>query len=311
MPFIYRLRLGGSTEQVAWSVAAGGTGNVTVAVTGGGGDEPTFDSGVDTMIYDDSFDDHATIGARYTQLVNLRNSQGSNHDVFISDNRSTEEDPSFGFDVISPGRGGSGRALRSEYAGGGGQEVSDWVGWPTGQSKYSPTTATVVFQCWIRIQNNWTPCNDGIKWFEMWLHNGEGRLQSSPFGGSDADPPVVLQWGENPAGPPDSSVFGTQKAGTTSWDDINDGNWHRWTWLYRAATSYGDGSGICRIWIDGTKIIDVSSLGVTEGFCTSAEVDYIPNYAISHVLFPDVLLDSGCSGAGTIDYDDFKWWKEG
>ena len=273
--------------------------------------EPVFDAGVDQLVYQDDFDAYATIDARFTRLQTLRSGSG-NHAPFISDNRYVDNPGPEFYELhqIVAGRGGSGWALRSRFPNSAAQQISSWVDWPTGSVKYSPESAAFAMQVYIRISPGWAPGNPGFKWMEFWLKNVPacpggncGRIQSSWTGRG-----LEWRWDGSPNG--DTGNFGAQPhQGEPEFSALADGQWHLWTWLYKPAAVLGDQTGVFRIWVDGRKMADLSALGVTEGFCTSADVARLPHLAVRHFKFPDVLVSVNRPEA-TIDYDDFKWWVE-
>ncbi len=96
--------------------------------------------------------------------------------------------------------------------------------------------------------------------------------------------------------------------------DKFDGQWHRYTYQYRPNTSPGSRDGIARMWVDGTKIIDVSAaaVGITPpgGFktwCNWNDVDALASEGIDMLGFGSVLTTS--TPSFTLDIDDFIWWR--
>jgi hypothetical protein len=103
------------------------------------------------------------------------------------------------------------------------------------------------------------------------------------------------------------------------WNQLNDNQWHRVTYLLQPASSAGATDGIARMWVDGTKIVDVSAAaagitppGGTKVWCTMTEVGQIDTYKTGTINLGEYL--NGRLGDGvtdlpmTLDYDDFLWW---
>jgi hypothetical protein len=95
-----------------------------------------------------------------------------------------------------------------------------------------------------------------------------------------------------------------------------DGQWHRWTILYKPNTSRGSRDGIARLWIDGTLVIRIESgaCGVTppggwKPWCDVSELDnlYSGNYGVGFLEWGANRTDQ--SGIKfTYAIDDVKWW---
>jgi hypothetical protein len=241
------------------------------------------------------------------------------------------------------GRGGSGKALRSNYPNNGSQQNTNWLS-PYRASNWAgaylsvhalyTTQAAIAVSFWFRIQNGWGPGSAGIKWFEMWSSNipaggniaagGEDRTQTSMDGGNGTTGPL---WSMEPA--MSGGVNRTKQPIAPYYEDVNDGEWHRFTVYYKPNTSkavWADPAnatslvtpssrdGVIRCWIDGTKMLDysqdnvgVTPSGGTNAWCVQADVDCISNLDIDFLKFPDNL--NGLNrGDGWIDTDDLKVW---
>jgi len=69
------------------------------------------------------------------------------------------------------------------------------------------------------------------------------------------------------------------------WNQLNNNQWHRATYLLQPASSPGATDGVARMWVDGTKIVDISAAaagvtppGGTKVWCTMAEVAQLDTY---------------------------------
>ena len=235
---------------------------------------------------------------------------------------------STGYSLIT-GRNGLGHAIRSSvkadptHA----QQGISWLSpWDPNFAAYS---GTIVIQFYFRASPGGTPGSYGTKWIEMWFtgNTTSRRVQWGLDGGTDARPKWSMVLGANPGGTVNRT---TQPVGPW-WDQVNDGNWHRFTALFRGNTSStyshtggttsgsetytGTSSRDGRIaaWIDGTKIMDYSqaTVGVTPAgglnpWCYQGDVDMIPVATGAYLLWPGVF--NGSPVAWTLDHDDLKVW---
>lgn len=224
---------------------------------------------------------------------------------------------------LTTGRNGTGHALRSVYDGGTVSQSLAWLspwGGPYGREiVFGPK---VVIQFWTRIGVGQTFLPNGTKFFEVWWTSGPtGRIQW----GHEAKFSMGL--GANPG----NTVNRTTQPLCPCWANINDGQWHRVTLLFKANTSssYRNVSGItsatetytgtssrdgrAAMWIDGKKIMDYSqaTVGVTPAggtgvWATQGDVDMLPVVTVHHLQFPEVT--NGTAGGVTMDHDDLKVW---
>ena len=230
--------------------------------------------------------------------------------------------------VIAPDRNGPGKALHLLYDGTNnnqGEPRFFWALRPENNTWYTPAASATVVQYWVRISKNGGPgggpgygSNDkGMKWLELWaLPTGETRSQFGVTGGDATRGPL---WHINPAGCglPNDCVLGLQPVGPY-WNQVNNNEWHRVTYLYQPASGTND--GIARMWMDGTKIVDVSAAsagttppGGTKVWCTMSEVGLLSGADIGHIHLGEYM--NGVLGDGVtdlpmaLDFDDFIWWK--
>jgi uncharacterized protein YjdB len=228
---------------------------------------------------------------------------------------------------LTTGRGGSGRALRATVLGGTNQAnytwLSPWV--PNGWGTYS---GALVIQFYFRPSPGGTPGSNGTKFIEAWFSSNDPRtgnaqrIQAGLDRGTNARPLWSAVLGQNPGG----TINRTTQFGAPFWDALNDGNWHRFTFLLRMNTTstysntggtssttetYSGTSsrdGMIRMWVDGTEILDYSqsAVGVT---CSQGDVDMIPPSSVhlAYLKFPDVFNNTP-AGNWTLDHDDLKVW---
>jgi hypothetical protein len=232
------------------------------------------------------------------------------------------------------GRNGTGKALRGNVATspstsqGGIDWLSPWGG--TGSSFQQDPTKSIVIQFWVRMSPGGHVGPVGGKWLLLWVDN---------LGGPARDRIQFAWTGFNPVvwrpqdGPNTSGFYRTaQPVGPYANPDINDGQWHRITHLFKpnSSTTYqhvggtspaneiytGTSSrdGRIAMWVDGVKVMDVSQAtvgvtppGGTNPWCYQSDVDWIPHAAGQYLEFPSVINDSAMSW--TIDHDDLKVWQ--
>src|SRR3990172_3528686 len=226
-------------------------------------DTPSYNVGTDYLIYSDIFDAYVSPDDRHTQLLSLRGSQGSNHDIFLSDNRPADShaaveaaDPTFytRYNITSPGIGGAGRALRSTYLGSTSpNQAIAWITWPVSQQKYYngnhgnlvERNATHVINVKFKvISEGWDVEWPGWKFFELWYDTQSNRAQGSvvPAGSTgDLGGQTSGWWRPNIGG----TEYGSYVNDFARWEDVNNDNstWHDLLILYKASDTSGDGTG--------------------------------------------------------------------
>jgi hypothetical protein len=223
--------------------------------------------------------------------------------------------------VITSAHGASGKALRLVYDKGNGDRFI-WKTNPENTSTwYAPGNAPFVLQYWFRISKNGGPGGGpgygstavGMKWVEFWNLGGGARTQFSVTAGNATTGPL---WHVNPSS---RGTVGFQPVGPY-WNQVNNNQWHRVTYLYQPNSSGGATDGVARMWIDGTKIVDVSAAaagitppGGTKVWCTMAEVQQLDNAQTGTINLGEYM--NGGLGDGVtdlpmaLDFDDFIWWK--
>lgn len=223
--------------------------------------------------------------------------------------------------AVIPGRLG-GKALRLVYVAGNGERII-WKTNPENRQWYSPPNAAFVLQYWFRISKNGGPGGGpgfgstavGMKWVEFWNLGSNARTQFSVTAGNAQTGPL---WHVNPAS---RGPVGYQPVGPY-WNQLNNNQWHRVTYLYQPALVGGDDNGVARMWVDGVKIVDVSAfsagqtpIGGTKPWCTLAEVRTLDTAATGLVNLGEYM--NGAKGDGVtdlpmaVDFDDLVWWQLG
>jgi hypothetical protein len=280
-------------------------------------DEPQFQAAVDNMIYSDNMSEYTTPDAMDTWPA------PSFHPYWPTLNESH-------YAVITPGRGGVGQALRLLYDGQNNQPDNDgqrflwWLVPPspsTSSPWYADSSSAIVIQYWFRISKNGGPgggpgygsTDKGMKWLELWRASGD--VQRSQFGPTAGNATTGPLWHMHAAG--SDSLLGFQPVGPY-WNNLNDNQWHRATYLYQPKSAAGT-DGIARMWVDGTKIVDVSAAAVgitppggTKPWCTASEPSQLDWAAIGEIHLGEYL--NGQLGDGTtdlpmaLDFDDFAFW---
>jgi hypothetical protein len=222
--------------------------------------------------------------------------------------------------VLSPGFGGSGKALRLQYINGGGERFI-WKTDPEDHVWYPTANAAIVVQYWFRISKNGGPGGGpgygstavGMKWVEFWRIGATDRSQ---FGVTAGDATTGPLWHMHAGG--STGLLGFQPVGPY-WNQVNNNQWHRVTYLLQPASAPGATDGIARMWIDGTKIVDVSATaagitppGGTKVWCTLAEVAQLDTYQTGTINLGEYM--NGTAGDGVtdlpmaLDFDNFAWW---
>ncbi len=250
--------------------------------------EPTYNDGVDTLLKSDNFDVDDNYPSRFDNRV------GQSWYLLVDRYNSST------FQII-PGRGGSGYAFRANYSGVAQQAIPIYTYFSAmGPGFQDYGNNTLCFSLYIRATPGWF---FGSKFMEMWLYGEPGRIQT---GGAAKN--WSVQWSSNPDGPPASDPFATQPAWSPHWDTVNDGNWHKFTWCYKKPSAHRANDGLLRMYINSTRVLDISETGVADGYSTETERTYLPEYNIRTLQFPDVWVVGG--NPGQIDYDDFVIWVE-
>ena len=292
----------------ATSEGKSGSSAITVIVSSPSGEPILNVSGGDAVIYQDNMD-------QYTTPHDMDSWPGYSLHPFYPDLYPNN------YAVITSAHGSGGRALRLVYDKGNGDRFI-WKTNPENLSTwYAPGNSAFVLQYWFRISKNGGPGGGpgygstavGMKWMELWNVGTNARTQFSVTAGNATTGPL---WHVNPAS---RGPVGYQPVGPY-WNQLNNNQWHRVTYLYQPASSAGATDGVARMWVDGTKIVDVSAAaagitppGGTKVWCTMAEVAQLDTYQTGMINLGEYM--NGGLGDGvtdlpmTLDFDDFVWWK--
>ena len=275
-------------------------------------DEPVFNAAAgDAMIFQDHMEE-------YTTPHDMDTWPGASFHPFFPD------DPRNHYAVINPGHASS-QGLQLVYLRGGVPGDEERLLWETNPEDsiwYAPDDAAFVVQYWFRISKNGGPggspgyggTDKGMKWIEFWQ---DGHLDRSQFGVTAGDATTGPLWHLNAAGT--GVPMGYQPVGPY-WNQVNDNQWHRVTYLYQPSSSPGETDGVARMWIDGTKIVDVSAAaagitppGGTTVWCTIEEVGKVDTHPTRTIHLGEYV--NGFDGDGVTDlpmalaFDDFTWWR--
>jgi hypothetical protein len=285
-----------------------GEGGSTAVFSGGRArGEPVYTLGVSTLIWQDNMDS-------YVSAIDMWTNAQSRRFVGFTPTPFYPYDPAT--QLISPGRGGAGKAIRVVYAGIYQESHSMWLWHPT----HSDPTKPLYISHWFRLTATTVP---NVKWIEIW-HPGGIRIQFNTFW-SRRGLLNLEQWGFPPGGGRIWQVFdgntttdanGQQPYPPTA-DQSADGRWHRVTYAYKPHASVSNKDGFARMWIDGKKIIDIEQVtvgvmppGAPYQWCDQADVDVLQ---IGSVGLVDGISFAGpqttTSGPWTLDWDDFLMWQ--
>jgi uncharacterized protein YjdB len=267
----------GNTTITATSGSASGTSNVTVVVAPpppppGNAPEP---GGSDVILWQDNYD-----GADITTILAPYATNGA------------------GMTRVTPGRNGSGSALRFTYRPGDDDQLIE-KGWAE--------TTDIYFRYYFRI----TPAGalpydgltgSGIKWFMAWRPSSPtiGRYTESVGDLSGGPAPYTNQaWGfssHDLSSTTQPNPFNQNISQTPRFNTVNDGAWHKYT--LHIVTGTG---GYEQIWIDGILVLDNSGLGYDHN-----------SQGINLVQFPGLVRDGIPDAAHifSIDIDDWVVWHK-
>jgi uncharacterized repeat protein (TIGR01451 family) len=232
------------------------------------------------------------------------------------------------------GRNGSGKALRGAIATTTTSQGVDWLTpWGTSSTLAHDVTKSLVMQYYFRVSPGGLPGSVGMKWFELWVNELGGRpvqrLQWSTNGGA------TTQWRVTDGPNTMSGAGRALQSIPPRLSTVNDGNWHRVTYLFKANTtttySHVSGStsatevysgtssrdGRIAMWVDGIKIIDIQqslvNVPVPGGggavWCYQSDVDWIPHVKGEYMMWPSTINSPMPNPPWTLDHDDLKVWQ--
>jgi hypothetical protein len=295
------------------------------AVTAASSSEPVYTAGVDTLIKQDGFESYVSA----TQMFINRNnglfqfSQYNGSGAF--------DDP--GCVVTTPGRNGTGKMLTTVFAGTN-QESHEW--WlQNSPTNDGPSRVKHAWSFWWRVtMNGWQLAQHDagsempFKFFMAW-HNDGTRIQWNSHN---------YQPGAVPPGTVPGCMFEVidqmdtgshQPIAPYTTDLFNDGQWHRSTYTFQPNTTAGvldlqntavitpsSRDGYARMWVDGIKVIDISSGTVNQTppggwkpWCTTVDLDSLSNKGVALLKFVGNLT-TDTAGGWSFDMDDFIWWTQ-
>jgi len=286
--------------------------------------EPLYDPATDKLILTDNFDSYTgtvTGSSSFVSRYPNRRAVDRNDVVVPIENYVS---------LVSPGRGGSGQALRLAYGNpaiAGSTSTLDGAGdivvGPEGRlgsvGAWNGTLPEVagpythfLLTMWIRFSPGADPSVShagGVKGIMHW-YNG-GRYQHSPHRARDYGPTFVYpetRWDAGPPRPPNSYTgvkeWQTANGEAPRFSVYNDGNWHRATSEYWAT---GSGHIGVRWWLDGVLVIDnVDNVGDNHW-----GADYVYGQPITHwMVFGNFVNATAAQNnpAFTVDFDDWIAW---
>ncbi len=300
----------GSAVITASSGSQSGTGNVFVPDGGQVTAEPFYDASdkTATLVMNDNMDEYIDAISMGALPV------GTGPRIIPSPAPISDGNPvnTAVNEVISPGRNGSGKALRMNFAG----LYQSGANLATYNTKNQPYMATHYFQYWARV-NFSTPLGNNalaVKWFEAWrIKISNTRIQWNTHdhlpwtGGSLPTYWQVYDQGQ-------TATQGAQPVGP-HFKDIMDNAWHRYTYVVKPNSAVGARDGYTRMWIDGNKVIDISisTVGVIppggeKEWCNADDIDNIvTNDGVEHVFWGSVQTTP--TPPWIMDIDDFVWWS--
>ena len=302
----------------------------------------------DVVVYDDDFSGYSSIAARRAQRSALIAGiqpfyffDGPNSAVKIL-NTDKEADEF----IITPGYGGSAYAYRLNFTYAdrdayNEQTMSGVVWHNSGQTyDFAPDNAKLIVDIWVRT--NFVGTDFGwVKGLEM-FHDAGDRTQYGFWFQSTHS----LGWANlNPQSSPYASFMHQEDAAADApvrfkrFANIADNTWHRHTYVYKKNTQTGTTEdGIAQYYVDGEKVIDVSSYGLANGWLVDrqngvdpASTNPYPGNAgfrysdttgrqslraladdpVNEILFPGIVQWASNGGTQTMDIGRMRvWYRE-
>jgi hypothetical protein len=216
--------------------------------------------------------------------------------------------------VIAPGRGGAGKALRLVYGG----VYQEGHALAAINVPAQPDNETVYIQYYARVTagSNWPLSQPlAVKWLQEFHNHSNSRLEFATRYPSSTDTkqtaPTVWQVIDQA----ESAGNADQPYGPY-FHQLADGQWHRYTTAIKSHTSTTVKDGFAKMWVDGTLIIDIeqATVGVTPPggmvpWCTQDDVDHmIAADGVGRVTWGGTQTTT--TGSWTYDFDDVIWWRK-
>ncbi len=292
--------------------------------TAGAPAEPVFDPSQSRMLFSENFDNygpeklHPKCGSAETPHAII------DHSWYYCKQFTTNGGPGIDNGVtIVPGH--SGNAVQLHYDG----VYQETHGIATTAGTVTPTgKAATVVQYWARFEADRTgaltsrdPKNPAvgnaivqIKNIMLW--HDQNRFQIMTHSHSGACP--IYGPSYTMLGVIDQADVGCDSDQPVApfFKDFANGQWHRWTILYKPNSAQGSRDGIARLWIDGTLVVRIErdAVGVTppggwKPWCTAQELDaiYSGSYGVGVLEWGANRTDA--SGIPfTMAIDDVRWW---
>ncbi len=304
----------------------------TAARLGGTPAEPVFDPSQSRMLFQQNFDTYTTDSLRFPCSTTPAPNRLVDHAIFYC-NTSTPWKYDAGV-IVGPGHSGNGVQIHYDGVYQETHGVITTVG--TGGALAPTGKAATVVQYWAKF----TPDKPGalttrdakgvgdaiiqIKNIMLW-HDARG--ESGRFQAHLGHTPATVRclraelhdggWARLGAG-----GLRREPAVGPFFKDFANGQWHRWTVLFKPNTSSGSRDGIARVWIDGSLVVRIeksacsadvrangSPVGGWKSWCTFAELDGLSatKYGIRALEWGANRTD-GSGIAFTMAIDDVKWW---
>lgn len=263
-------------------------------------DEPFYDSVTQSLILTDDFNGYADMVA-----ANLPYNVGRNHQFC---------------ELIAPGFGGSGKALRLNY----GIGFTDDILWGTegklfGIGTWNGTLPEVAgpyehlyFTTYFRFSSGADPVeNDptgsGIKGFMFWNPSGN-RYEISCTRLSQTDQTRMLKIFNPSNAQSGLNVWKTSDGLAPPMTRYADGNWHRLTCEFRAGPAVPTNQRGVRIWADGVLVYDDMGVDIQTG---QTYPGYSYERTISHfTVFGNFVSAGASSSPFTLDIDSWTTWTD-
>ena len=270
-----------------------------------------------TLIMQDSFDAYTSVASMGAKPPQYANPYTAPQDPSpISDGNPVDT----AVNQLITGRSGSGKAIRMLFTGAD-QFAATFT---TENATPSADGAPNFFTYYARVTPSGSLVGQevNVKWFEAWrLHSNTRAQMNTRFAtGNAPDPAVPLPPGINMAHEYidqfETNRCAQQPVGPYPLN-LWDGNWHLYTYAFKAHQSSGNKNGYAKMWVDTTLIVDVeqATVGVTppsgtKEWCLQSDVDQ--NIAVADAVgfCHWGSVQTGTSIPWTLDVDDFTWWHE-
>jgi len=273
----------------------------SLTVTGGGSSEPSYQAGVDTLIFDDSFESYASFSDA-NQATNGYN--GSNSGAAANCSLLT-----------SAGGPNGSKAIRYSYGVGaaddilfGPQNITNGLYTYGAQEPFTE----MFCKLWVRWSPGADPANvnfAGIKGFMFWDSNFGGARYEAACNRVNHNSDGITRWLKffNPSNAESGlSVWKTADGKAPVQAASADGNWHRVVFHGRAGAIANRGF---KVWLDGSFVYDDQGVDVVTGQGADGGYDYsVPIGGFQ--MFGNFIDAGAASNPGwTLDVDRWQLWR--